>query len=156
MNMAKKQHLAGFSSFLPFPISAQKRLTFSLISCIRSSSEIRLLSLNIAWTWWPSLTKSLGQSRPELNFQPSRRHNWNNLIIRISMNLYSNDEKYQASDWWQWSHHGLWLAKPELLQGHWGSSWLCLIAMMNYWGWVIISLGVSPIWSLLALNRAHN
>ena len=58
----------------------------------------------------------------ELNFQPSplfsvRRHNWNNLIIRISTNLYpgtdSNDEKYQASDWLPWRQPGLSLADPE-------------------------------------------
>ena len=64
---------------------------------------------------------------PELNselqnFQPSpfsvrRHHNWNNLIIRISTNLYpgtdSNDETFQASDWLPLRHPGLWLADPD-------------------------------------------
>ena len=71
-------------------------------------------------TWWPSLTKSPGPqaasaTRTKLNQSSNRRrHNWNNLIIRISSNLYpgtdSNDETCQASDWLTSRHSGLLLA----------------------------------------------
>ena len=53
-----------------------------------------------------------------------------------------------------------WLTPITILgprPGHWGSSWLCLIVVMNYWVGVIIPLGVSPhIWSLYSsLTTEH-